>query len=474
MRIGRGDYRRVKLIVMAEIEQIKQILSEVPPLIQTMICPRLAFNFARNIMIHFFRMDTDLSLTNFVAERHDELCVAMFRSVLTCNLLEYEPEIFWRFSTQNLVIQTLDSVPGLRTLCLQRVSHTNTSAQVATSIHHLKDLQVFAYDRYCTDEVVMQLGLNCPELTEVSFSGSNGVTNDSVPHLLLLSKLQFLNLRGTQIDSTHYGLLLSQLPNIADIRFANERVDVLNHITPETLDTITHVYGIVNDIYLQIEKFPKTTNFVVNKPSLNLSGITAWAELRTVQILMGNYLTFNMNAVLTGIGHKLTELKLAWVSNVNLQDIITLGKSMKSLTLIMCTILPLNAVTPLDPQLPHFRNLTSLHIEKIDIDQTDFSYIKYYVNLEKIALSAILIFTVDFMREVVRRGTLANLQECRLFESRMGALTFEVLKLLIRHCSHLRVFGCTEYLPRLNPFNIVELKRQMSAQNFDLDIISSD
>jgi hypothetical protein len=153
--------------------------------------------------------------------------------------------------------------------------HLGSSGHVHPSLEVLAGIE---YDRYCTDEVVMQLGLNCPELTKVSFLSSNGVTNDCVPHLLRLSKLQFLNLRGTQIDCTHYGLLLIELPNIADIRFANKRVDVLRNITLETLDTITYVYGIVSDITVQIEKCPKT-NFEVTIPGLDLSGITAWTGM---------------------------------------------------------------------------------------------------------------------------------------------------------------------------------------------------
>jgi hypothetical protein len=43
--------------------------------------------------------------------------------------------------------------------------------------------------------------------------------------------------------------------------------------------------------------------------------------------------------------------------------------------------------------------------------ETDFNYIRYCVSLENIKLFGINIFTVDFMMEVVRRGTLANLQE---------------------------------------------------------------
>jgi hypothetical protein len=243
-------------------------------------------------------------------------------------------------------------VPGLKTLCLPAVSSKNGSALLATSVRHLKELQVFNYTRDCTDEVVIQLALNCPHLKEDSFLNSHGVTNNCVPYLLRLTHLQFINLKGTQIDSTHYGLLLSQLRNIADIRFEDNQDKLLHHIAPETLNMITHVYGIVNDINMQVQKFPKTTKFVLSLPDIDLSGVTAWTELRTLEISYGDCPTFNLNAILTGVGHKLTELTLAMVTSLNLQDIVTLCKSLKSLSLVRCFISPLNADIPLNPHYP--------------------------------------------------------------------------------------------------------------------------
>jgi hypothetical protein len=83
MRIGRRDYRSMKRTVKAEIQQIKPILLEVAPFIQRIICPQLASSIANNIMFHFNRIQTDIGLRILVEERHHELRIAMFRSVLT-------------------------------------------------------------------------------------------------------------------------------------------------------------------------------------------------------------------------------------------------------------------------------------------------------------------------------------------------------------------------------------------------------
>ncbi|XP_023712937.1 uncharacterized protein LOC111867374 [Cryptotermes secundus] len=274
----------------------------------------------------------------------------MFRSVLTRFLYEFEPDIFSLIFTWFLVIRNLNSVPGLRILSmnqrlevikslnLSRVTLTG-SALVARSIHQLQELQVFHYMGDCTDEVVIQLGLNCPNLTVVSVMYSFRVTNDCVPHLLLLSNLEFLDITGTQIDRLHYGQLLSGLPKISNVRFVNKLDDLLSHIALETVDTVTQVYGVVNDINNQIRKFPKTQKFVLIEPDVHLpdvtpppdfdlSDVTHWTELRKLEILFGDCTTINLNAILTGIGHVLTDLTLKSVTDLNHGDIITLCKSL--------------------------------------------------------------------------------------------------------------------------------------------------
>ncbi|PNF28289.1 hypothetical protein B7P43_G05440 [Cryptotermes secundus] len=143
-----------------------------------------------------------------------------------------------------------------------------------------------------------------------------------------------------------------------------------------------------------------------------------------------------------------------------------------NLSLHSCKISPLNADTPLNPELPHFTKLLSLKIEKSIDDQTDFSFIRYYLNLERIELLGIDIFTEEFMEEVINLGTLANLKECYISETEEGALTLNVIEQLLRHCSNLKISGHTEQLDHLNSENVLQLKRELSEQNFDIDIIS--
>jgi hypothetical protein len=400
-------------------------------------------------------------------KKHISLCAAMFRSVLTPYLYEYDDGTVVNYFRENLVLQTLDSVPGLRTLRLT----TLASREVARMIRDHKHLQVFAYTSYCTDEVTEQLGLHCHHLKEIDLCGSSRVTNASVQHLLRLRKLDFLNLTGTQIDNEHYVLLLSQLPQIKNIAFSRIGENILDHVEEENLRKISHVSGHVEDVSLLAQRCRNITNLDIYEISGNLSDLAALPTLRTVRIEGGDYAMSNVSDVLTGTGPRLTDLTLQWMMNVNLHDIVTLCQSLGSLSLLECVLLPLNPNTyPLDPQLLHFRNLTSLHITEIYQQDMKYNYIRHYVSLKTIRLSWINVFTVEFMREVVRSGALANLEELSVTEFRPGALTLEALELLIKHCPHLKTIEGLRYCPLLNPVVIEELKRRILAQNLELQI----
>jgi hypothetical protein len=319
--------------------------------------------------------------------------------------------------------------------------------------------------------VIEQLSLNCHHIKEIDILGSRGVTNASARHLLRLKKLGFLDLSGTKIDYEHYGLLLSELPIIKNIKSWSTGENILDHVAVENLHKISHVVGFVEDISMLAQKCRNITNLNIWVNTRNLSGLAALTTLRNVTISWGDYATFKLNTVLNGIGPGLTDLTLYWIINVNIKDILTLCPSLTFLSLFGCKLLALDRNTPLDPHLPHFRNLTSLQINRSDQGRTNYNFIRHYVNLKTMHLSWINILTVEFTREVVRSGTLANLEEFCVREYQHGAFTMEALELLIEHCSHLKRIKGLRYCPLIDTNDIEELKRRLLVQNLDLEII---
>jgi hypothetical protein len=460
-------YRNMTSNVLVACLQIERSISEFPYSIIEMMSPQLTRKFAE--MIEFYNYEYRYSNPRFgIEERHNNVCTAMFRSVLTPYVYKYDKNTCWGF-IERLVLQTLDSVPGLRTLHLTIPMLEDESAQLAKVRH----LQAFTYMLNCTDEVIEQLGLHCTDLKRVSLFGSNRVTNASVQHLLQLKKLHFLNLDGTQIDSKHYGLLLSELPQIKDISFNTMMgEDILNHVAEKDLHKISHARGSVRNISRLAQRCRYITNLDIQVfgSGVDLSSLAALTTLRNLTIVWVN-VTSNVNTVLTGIGPRLTDLTLKHIKSVDLQDIVTLCPLLASLSLLDCTLLPSDPNTPLDAQLPHFRNLISLRITDCDEEETNYNYIRHYVSLKKIHLTKIRIFTVEFMREVVRSGTLAHLEEIRVEEYRPGHLTVEALEMLIEHCSYLKSIGILSSFSSLKCELIEKFRRWVLLRNFDLQVI---
>jgi hypothetical protein len=107
-----SDYSNISRSVEAECREIKRSLSDLPHSLLEIISPQLTRKFTY-IIAPFNRKMRSLEI------EHNRLCTAMFRSVLTPYLYEYHDGTMEFYLTENLVAQTLDSVPGLRTLRLE-------------------------------------------------------------------------------------------------------------------------------------------------------------------------------------------------------------------------------------------------------------------------------------------------------------------------------------------------------------------
>jgi hypothetical protein len=106
--------------------------------------------------------------------------------------------------------------------------------------------------------------------------------------------------------------------------------------------------GYLQDIDTLTHKCPNTTR--------DLSGLTAFKALHALKFHFLDYATSNFKAVLQGVRHRLTDLKLSRGEGVDLQDIITLCPSLANLCLIKYSISSLNSNTPILNESTPFRN----------------------------------------------------------------------------------------------------------------------
>jgi hypothetical protein len=246
--------------------------------------------------------------------------------------------------------------------------------------------------------------------------------------------------------------------------------DVLDHIARERLDTISHVSGYVSNINILTQKCPNITNLTMSWLTEDMTSVTALIALRSLQIAYGDYGMYNLNTVLQGIGHRLTELCLKSTENVNLAHIVTLCSGLENLVLDRCRFLPFDPHATIDPRSPHFKSLISLKITKSPSDTTDYFHLRYYVNLKKIGCHDMEIFTEGFVRDAVRRGTLRNLESVHITETGHGALTMTAAELLIQHCDNLKSLGYLTRCPHFSTDLIREFRQGILVQNYDIDI----
>jgi hypothetical protein len=443
--------------VLNECRAVGAELSTKPPGVLKLLCPPLVAEFEKLIVLY------DSKTVHVDSGRHLTVCTAAFRCVFSRFIERLDmSSMFGR----SIILQNLDCVPKLLELPLSYPYPVDTSKILATAIHHVNRLQIFKYIVHCTDEVIFQLRLHCPLLTEVDVSLSVNVTNASAHHLMQFTELKWLNLVGTQIGDTNYGFIIAALPKIANINFRRNENSILKRTGVETLDRITHISGSLHDIDALSQKCPTTTNLTLTLYFGELSRLTAFHSLRVLELSNTNCERYNMNALLKGIGHRLQDLTLCTCSDVNLQDIVILCPSLLNLSLMGCSFLRVN--TQFDPQLLHFRTLVNLNVKNSFQNSDDFRYIRYYVNLETIHLKMICIFTVEFIREIIRLGTFKQLEVFHIEEIWAGVLTMEALQLLLQHCPLLKRIEGLGYCRSVNKLLIRKLKRQILKGNFDL------
>jgi hypothetical protein len=74
------------------------------------------------------------------------------------------------------------------------------------------------------------------------------------------------------------------------------------------------------------------------------------------------------------------------------------------------------------------------------------------------------------MREVVKSGTLAQLEEFRVKQYGPGGLTMEALEMLIEYCSYFKSIKYLSTCRSLNRDFLQELKLRLLVRNLDLEV----
>jgi hypothetical protein len=403
-------------------------------------------------------------------EQYNTVCRNIVRSVLCSSIREYDTSEILSSFAQKLVIETLDRLHNLTSLVLDTETETNHSNLLARNIHHLRKLEKFIYKFHSTNDVVEQLGLHCNGLKFISLSKSTAVNNLCVPHLLKLQKLHHVNVSRTSITDVLYQLLLRKIPEIENIICKHRYENVLYNIGTENLHKIKFYRGVIINMDILTQKCSDITSLILNRVNDDVSNLTALNCLKSLQIRKGNYETSNLQVILNGTGHKLMELRLIGVENVNISHIIMQCSGLKKLGIVQCTFVRIDQNTVFHPQNPHFRSLTNLVISESIENKIHNEHLQYYLNLELFVSSGYEIWNDDLVSEAIRQGGLKNIVELYIYETGDGVLTLRTVELLIEHCERLRRLGYLEEWGRLTVDNIRNLLSIIKNRNLDLHI----
>jgi hypothetical protein len=466
--IGREAYLEETQNVMTDCDKLHDHLASFPIGIKKHVLP-LILKGVIDVITDYDHFSYELKRASWYREEeHNTVCSKILRAVLLTCTSEYETKVFVSSFVQKLIFQTLDSVPNLTTLAVNTETEINNSAVLARNIHHLTQLQHFHCEYDCTDEVVEQLALHCTQLKTINVKYSPEVTDASVHHLMNLRKLEYMDLEDTSISFQSYGVLLSELPSISNIIMIPRTNDVIDHISKEKLYKVTHFTGYIhNYINILTQKCPNITKAVLYTVKNDLTNLTALSRLVNLKIIEGNCIKNNLNAVLIGMGHRLSELCLREVHYINMVDVVHSCSSLKSLVLKRCSFIPLTESAILDTDLPQYKSLIELKLIYNYGSQDDFRYLRHYVNLEVFECGRLDIVTDDFLEDAIRQGAFRNIVRFWV-EDTSTTLTMRTVELLLQHCDSLREIGNLRRWRLLSSSEYTDLIKRKIIMNIDL------
>jgi hypothetical protein len=466
--IGSDAYLEETQNVMTDCDKLHDHLASFPIGIKKHIAP-LILKEVIDVITEYDDTSYKLKRASWYREQdHKTVCAKMLSAVPLNCITEYETEFIHFSFAEKLIIQALHSLPNLTMLAVSTQIRIDNSALLATNLHHLTQLQHFHYGYHCTDEVVEQLALHCTQLKTINIRLSIAVTDASVQHLMNLRKLECMDLTDTSISSHSCAVLLSELPSISNIVMKGMMDYVLDHISKEKLCMITQFTGYVNNISILAQKYPNITKAVLYPYNRNLRNLTALTRLVNLTIKQGNYDICNLNAVLIGMGHRLNELCLQDVYNVNMADVVQSCSSLKSLVLKGCIFVPLTESAILDTDLPQYRSLIQLKLICNYGSQNAFRHLRHYVNLEVFECTGLGIVTGHFLEDAIRQGAFRNIVRFWVEDTWNGALTMRSVELMLQHCDSMRELGHLSSWRLISKFQYSDLIKRIREFNIDL------
>jgi hypothetical protein len=187
-------------------------------------------------------------------------------------------------------------------------------------------------------------------------SNSAAVCDGSVPHLLRLQKLNFVDVSKTFISCESYQALVKKFPEVANINCQHQNEGVLTDLGTEILDTVITYRGSFRSSEILTQICPNTTELILYEVNDDLSNLAALNNLESLGLFGGNCLTSNLRMDVRDIGRRLSDLHLNRFINVDISHIIRYCSHLIVVDLDACIFVSSQGIA-FDPTAYNFLNV---------------------------------------------------------------------------------------------------------------------
>ncbi|PSN52306.1 hypothetical protein C0J52_08540 [Blattella germanica] len=454
----RSEMERHALVIREECKQVREFLSSLVVSIFQEIQTEVVVEISN--MFHANRINHDRDMA---------LCESILRSVLLpclehCNLRRLN------WLSIPLVIQNLHMVPNLLSLQVPPATISNYSDFLLQRINVLTELQVFSYEKDCTDEVVVHLCHYCKKLFILRIRASRRVTNAAVKHLLRLPGLRFLDIAGCKVTVEGYKVLLLRMPNLVNFAWFPILDEVLTRLVVDTLPAITEADGYVSDAFLLTGMCPNITHLTIapSYGATDLSPLKKLVNLKSMILINYDFLSNRLREVIEERGSGLEKFFLVKISRVCFETIVTCCSSLKTLSFDHCQLLSMPANVSIDDELPHFESVEAIHFWSLRQPSFLYENLHLYRNLSRLYVRYPVHLNDLQINNITRRGGFRHLSEFIVHGS--FDLTFASVEGLLAACPNLRKLGNLLTWINVISADVRYLQRLILQRNYDVTV----
>jgi hypothetical protein len=309
------------------------------------------------------------------------VCRCMLETVLHPGITDWDiGQATSEFITE-LMIMSFSSLPDIQRLTMSEQTTTACKWLLLNNIHKLKNLQEFHFEFGCFTELLTELGKHCTRLKKLFINSSKNVDDSSLIDLMKLEEMVILDVSETAITPKGYGMILSHLKHLENIKWSGLIDDVLTNIAKERLSAVTTMDGTLRNIGIVIDKCPLIKKLCVVKAENDMAAIQYLVAMAELTIVSCDASTINLAAMLQGISTGLTFLDVGNVTNMNIEHVIKHASLLEKLTVTCCKFNQ-SSGSLFDSKLPHFRSLEFLELTANQWYGDFHSYLKCYVHLK--------------------------------------------------------------------------------------------